>query len=133
MKYSHVINFPALTFTSPGEYLYTIKELTPSSEVWEVDNRIYRVIITVTKDETGGLVASLDYPDGLPEFVNKYRHCPSPIPPCNPCKCFDKLAFPMLWFLPPQRPEFMALIKKSPEIFDEEWWDRFFEGICDSK
>ena len=130
MRYSHGINFSELTFTSPGKYLYTIKELTPSSEVWESDSRIYRVVVTVSEDEDGKLVASLDYPDGLPEFVNKYRHCP--IPPCNPCKCFDKLAFPMLWFLPPQRPEFMELIKKSPEIFDKDWWERFFKCICDN-
>lgn len=129
MSDRHEINFPALTFTAPGQYVYTIKELTPSSEIWEADSRSYKVVVTVTQGDDGKLIATADYPDGPPQFVNKYR-CNKP---CNPCKCFDRMAFPMLWFTPPQRPEFMALVKQSPEIFDWDWWQNFFDGICGGK
>ena len=120
MGHSYNINFPELTFTSPGVYSYTVKELTPSSGRWITDSRVYRVIITVTKNGDGTLAASLDYPDGFPRFVNEYYDCPPPKPPCNLCKYFDCLPFPMFWFAPPQKPEFMELIKSTPDAFD--WW-----------
>lgn len=129
MEHSHEISFPELTFTAPGKYFYTIKELTPSCHVWETDSRTYRVEATVVEDAHGKLVASINYPDGMPTFVNKY-HCPPSPPPCNPCECFDRLPFPMLWFFPPQKPEFVELIKKYPEVFDHNWWDEFFKAIC---
>lgn len=132
MKYSQKIVFTKLTFTAPGKYLYTIKELTPSSGAWESDKRIYRIVITVSEDEDGKLIASVDYPDGLPKFVNKYHPCPKPILPCKLCKCFDKLPFPMIWFFPPQLPEFMELLEKSPEVFEKDWWERFFKNTCDN-
>ena len=130
MGHSYNINFSELTFTSPGVYSYTVKELTPSSERWITDNRVYRVVITVTKNGDGTLSASLDYPDGFPRFVNEYYDCPPPKPPCNPCKYFDCLPFPVFWFAPPQKPEFMELIKSTPHVFD--WWNdslkRLYKG-----
>jgi len=128
MEHCHNINFPELTFTSPGVYSYTVKELTPSRGKWRTDDRVYRVIVTVTKNEDGTLAAALDYPDGFPKFVNEY--CEYPPPPCNICKYFDCMPFPMFWFAPPQKPEFMELIKSTPNVFD--WWDdslkRFYKS-----
>ena len=132
MRYSYDINFPELTFTSPGEYTYTLKELTPSSATWKTDKKTYRVVVNVTEGEDGKLVASLAYPDGLPKFTNKHRDCPPPKPPCNPCKYFNCLPFPMLWFSPPQEPEFMELIKKSPQIFDNGWHEKLFKDMCEN-
>ena len=110
MKCHCNINFPALTFTSPGVFTYTIKELTPSSERWSTDKRVYRVVVTVTEDGDGNLAAQLSYPDGFPKFVNKYCWPPPP-PPCDVCKHFDKLPFPMHLFAPPQKPEFFKEIE----------------------
>ena len=131
MIYSHNIKFPKLTFTSPGEYLYKIKELTPSSAIWKTDSRSYRVIVNVTEGEDGELVAELEYPDGLPKFVNRIRSYPPPKPPCDPCKNFYCLPFPMLWFAPPQKLEFMELSRKTPQIFDRHWYERMFGGLCE--
>jgi len=100
------INFPAQTYSSPGIYSYTIKELTPSDEKWQTDNRIYRAVVTVTDNGDGTLDAQVDYPDGFPEFVNRRSSC-------DICKHFNCLPFPMLFFSPPQKKEF------SPEAFDE--------------
>ena len=119
MKYNFNVNFPELTFTSPGVYLYTIKELTPSGDRWKTDRRVYRVVVTVTKDECGDLVAKLDYPDGFPKFVNKYYRTPPPPPPPPPpgvCECFEKLPFPMHWFAPPQKAEFMENLRSAPHL-----------------
>ena len=123
------INFPALTFTSPGVYSYTIKELTPSDANWKTDNRIYRAVVTVKDNGNGILEASVDYPDGFPKFVNK-RRCkcckchPPPPPPFDPCKFFNCIPFPMLWFAPPQKPEFAKIIKSTPHLLD--FWDDLF-------
>ena len=119
------INFPEITFTSPGVYSYTIKELTPSDDKWKTDSRIYRVVVTVTDNGDGTLAASLDYPDGFPGFVNIYCSSPPPPPP-GVCECFDKMPFPMLWFAPPQKPEFMELMKSAPHVLD--WWEYVGRG-----
>ena len=96
-----------------------MKELTPSDEKWETDSRVYRVVVTVTDNGDGTLAASLDYPDGFPKFVNTYCYPPPP-PPIDVCKHFYRLPFPMFWFAPPQKPEFMELMRSSPHILDWE-------------
>jgi pilin isopeptide linkage protein len=115
---SCTIDFPKLTFTASGKYSYTVKELTPSGGGWKTDGRVYRIVVNVDEDENGELVAKVEYPDGFPSFVNKY----SKPPPCNICKHFDCLPFPMFWFSPPQKPEFMEQMEKHPHIFDDVWW-----------
>ena len=118
------INFPAITYTSPGIYSYTVKEITPPDAHWKTDDRVYRVIVTVTDNGDGTLAASVDYPDGFPEFVNTY--CPPPPPPpCNICKYFDCLPFPMHLFTPPQKPEFGRIMEAKPNAFDV--WDAALE------
>ena len=128
MKYHDTINFPELTFASPGIYSYTVKELTPSDGKWKTDNRVYRVIVTVTENADGILTACLDYPDGFPKFVNNYKLCPPPPPPPPPplppseiCKFFKKLPFPMYWFAPPRKPEYIELMKSAPDVLT--LWD----------
>ena len=125
------INFPELEFTSTGVYSYTIKELTPSDRQWETDNRTYRIIITVTDNGEGALFASVDYPDGFPTFVNKSKCIPPPPPPpVDPCNFFNRLPFPMFLFVPPQKPEYMELIKSSPHMLS--WWDNLFNDSLNS-
>jgi pilin isopeptide linkage protein len=129
MKYN--INFPVLEFKTPGVYSYTMRELTPTDRNWETDSRTYRIVVTVTDNGKGSLVASLDYPDGFPKFVNKYNHCPPPPPPpVDPCRYFNSLPFPMFLFVPPQKPEYMELVKSSPHILS--WWDSLFNDSLNS-
>ncbi|MCL2364822.1 MAG: hypothetical protein FWC71_09195 [Defluviitaleaceae bacterium] len=116
------INFPPLTFTAPGIYAYTVKELTPSDVSWQTDSREYRAIVTVTQNENGALEAHVDYPDGFPKFVNRHV-CPPP--PCNICKYFDRLPFPSLLFAPPQKPEFMRMMQSSPNEWQQ--WENTFK------
>ncbi|MCL2388685.1 MAG: hypothetical protein FWC89_14230 [Defluviitaleaceae bacterium] len=125
------INFPPLTFTSAGIYSYTVKELTPSDTDWRTDNRVYRAIVTVTDNGDGTLNASVNYPDGFPKFVNTH-FCPPP--PCNICKYFDCLPFPMFLFVPPQKPEFKRIQESSPNAFDV--WDNalnYLKNYCDKQ
>ena len=125
------INFPALEFTAPGRYTYVMKELSPPDEYWVTDERVYRVVVTVVEKSDGTLEASVEYIDGFPEFVNYYCPVPPP-PPCDVCKHFDCLPFPMFWFAPPQKPEFKALMESSPNAF--EIWDSAMEYVknyCD--
>ncbi|MCL2235882.1 MAG: hypothetical protein FWB98_05530 [Defluviitaleaceae bacterium] len=129
MSRNHKIIFPKLTFTSEGEYLYTIKELTPPGEIWKTDGRVFRVIVTVTENSQGNLVAKLSYPDGFPEFVNIYCDKHPPKPKCDPCKHFNRLPFPMYWFSPPQKAEFAELTKKFPRMFESDWWQTLFESL----
>ena len=81
------MQFPELCFTEAGIYSYTIRETTPSNKFWQTDRREFRVIITIEKDANGNLVSFVDYPDGYPEFVNKYS---PPIVYKRYCKyCYD--------------------------------------------
>jgi len=66
--------FPELTFSKPGIYCYTIKELTPSSFGWTTDKSVYRAIVTVEYNCDGELEARVDYPDGNPCFCNKFLY-----------------------------------------------------------
>lgn len=75
------IVFPALTFTQPGVFNFTVRELTPSSCCFVTDNRVFPVMVTVTDNGAGQLVATVSYPDGQPVFVNHICK------PCKPCCC----------------------------------------------
>jgi len=76
------IKFDELIFTKPGIYNFTIKELTQSGYGWAVDDNVYRVIITVTDNEQGNLVATAEYPDGTPLFTNVFSCVPIKITIC---------------------------------------------------
>jgi len=74
-----LIEFPELTFDAPGEYEFTIKELTPSGGGWTTDGKEVTVIVTVTDDGYGNLIATVEYKGGFPEFTNVYKTKPAHI------------------------------------------------------
>jgi len=67
-----LIQFP-VTFDAPGVYEYTLRETTGPGGNWTTDDTEYPVIVTVDDDGSGNLVASIEYPEGFPEFVNRYE------------------------------------------------------------
>jgi uncharacterized repeat protein (TIGR01451 family)/pilin isopeptide linkage protein len=67
-----LIEFPELTFDAPGDYEFDLKELTKSGNGWITDSTVHRVIVHVVEDDYGNLVATAEYQDGFPHFVNKY-------------------------------------------------------------
>jgi pilin isopeptide linkage protein len=69
--------FPALLFTQPGVYSYTVRELTPSGGGWTTDDTVYPVTVTVTDDGQGQLITDVTYPDGQPAFTNTYSTTPT--------------------------------------------------------
>ena len=103
---------------------------TDMANGWQKDDRVVNAIVTVTKEEGGALAASVEYPDGHPVFTNKYYPPPPPPPPCDVCKYFDCLPFPMLWFSPPQKPEFARFIEKFPLPIDDNWLRNLFRQLC---
>ena len=68
------VRFEDLTFNAPGTYRYTIKENSPSSGGWTTDGREYNVVIEVIEDEYGNLIATVNYPDDFPNFLNTYNN-----------------------------------------------------------
>jgi len=68
-----LIEFPCINFTKAGIYKFIIKETQPPMPGWTLDDREYEVIITITDDGEGNLIPTIQYPDGFPEFVNKYE------------------------------------------------------------
>lgn len=73
------IIFPAITFTEPGTFNYTVREITPAGDGWIPDTGVFRVIITVIDNGDGQLVATVDYPDGPLSFTNTFQQ-PEPVP-----------------------------------------------------
>ena len=69
------ITFPPLCFTEQGVYHFTIRELTPSSNEWTTDKAEIPVVVTV-EGEGAEQTATVDYPNGIPQFTNTYRKCP---------------------------------------------------------
>ena len=71
-----LITFPALRFSSPGAYHYTVREYeTPDTHPdWQIDMRVWPVEIDVTHDiEENELHAVVAYPEGTPVFINVHR------------------------------------------------------------
>ena len=75
------IVFPAITFTQHGVFNFTVRELNPSSCSIVTDDRVFPVTVTVMDNGAGQLEAILNYPDGMPLFVNHIRST------CPPCDC----------------------------------------------
>jgi pilin isopeptide linkage protein len=67
-----LIEFPELTFDEAGRYEFDLKELTKSGNGWITDSTVHRVVVNVVEDDYGNLVATAEYEDGYPHFVNKY-------------------------------------------------------------
>jgi pilin isopeptide linkage protein len=68
------IHFPNFYVDTPGEFDYTIKELTVDGNGYTTDKRIFPVKVNVTDPGTGSLTAEVTYPGGTPRFVNNRTH-----------------------------------------------------------
>jgi pilin isopeptide linkage protein len=66
------VTFPRLTFTMPGVYHYTIRELCVSTDLWRCDSSTFGVTITVTDNGQGELTASVRYDDGSVQMFKNY-------------------------------------------------------------
>jgi len=84
------ITFPDLTFKITGCFNFTIKEF-PLAKEWHSEQTEFPVQVNIS-DETGTLVADVEYLQGAPYFVNVYQE--KHRPPCckirNPyqyCQC----------------------------------------------
>lgn len=73
------INFPALTFTEPGTFHFTLREITPARGGWTADTSVFPAIITVIDNGEGQLIATVDYPYGPPSFTSTHTQ-PQPQP-----------------------------------------------------
>ncbi len=56
-----VIAIPAITFTAPGTYQYTLEEIPGNAEGYLYDGTVYTITVTVTDNSTGKLQASVSY------------------------------------------------------------------------
>jgi len=72
------IIFNPITYDTPGTYTYRIEETQTAMGGWTFDTRIYHAVVTVIDDGAGSLVATIDYPDGVPVFDNNYQAIDGP-------------------------------------------------------
>ncbi|MDR0898571.1 MAG: InlB B-repeat-containing protein, partial [Oscillospiraceae bacterium] len=75
------ISYPPITFNAPGTYYYYLQEITPSGNGWTTDTRKDPVVITVTDNGAGALVANVLYPFGAASFRNQYGASPAIVIP----------------------------------------------------
>ncbi|MDR0896561.1 MAG: InlB B-repeat-containing protein [Oscillospiraceae bacterium] len=75
------ISYPAISFDAPGTYYYYLQEITPSGNGWTTDTRKDPVIITVSDNGAGALVANVVYPFGAASFRNQYGASPAIVVP----------------------------------------------------
>jgi pilin isopeptide linkage protein len=76
------VTFPVITFSREADEAYTIRELTPSGNGWTVGGESYPARVVVADNGEGRLIASVEYPNGAPQFTNVYKSgsvcvCPS--------------------------------------------------------
>ncbi|MDR0992130.1 MAG: hypothetical protein LBL87_04430 [Ruminococcus sp.] len=67
------IRFPLFLVTMPGNYTYTMKEITVDGNGWTTDKRSFPVSVSVTDSGHGALQAAVSYPAGTPIFINNYN------------------------------------------------------------
>jgi pilin isopeptide linkage protein len=67
------IRFPTFFGSTPGDALYTMKELTLNGNGWTTDERSYPVHVAISDDGSGQMVAAVTYPEGTPTFLNYYN------------------------------------------------------------
>ncbi len=68
--------FEEIQFGTVGEYVFTIREVASDEEGMTYDSQTYKVIVTVTDDGEGGLIATAEYPDGKVVFNNTFENLP---------------------------------------------------------
>ena len=66
-----LITFTGINFTTAGEFDYIVKEINAPAN-WETDDTEWPIKIIVTNVQ-GDLVAVVEYPNGVPIFVNTLR------------------------------------------------------------
>ncbi|AQS52635.1 Collagen adhesin [Jeotgalibaca dankookensis] len=71
----HVV-FEELTYTKPGDYTYTIREVLGEQGGMIYDDATYGVRVTVVDDGEGKLLTEAIYQDGPASFTNKYASAP---------------------------------------------------------
>ncbi len=77
------IAFDAITLTEPGTYEYTIREVAGTEANVTYDSKSYRMVVKVSDNLKGNLVAEVSYPDGGVTFTNTYT-APAPTPTPTP-------------------------------------------------
>ena len=76
------IEFPAIDFDKVGTYDFTLVEMNDGQTGITYDGRSYKVIVVVTDDGKGNLVANVTWPNGTPPtFKNTYT---KPVPAVTP-------------------------------------------------
>jgi pilin isopeptide linkage protein len=73
------LHFPDFYVSEPGEFDYTMKELTVDGNGWTTDKSVSKVHASVTDPGTGSLTAVVTYPDGVPHFVNTSMRIVTPV------------------------------------------------------
>ena len=68
--------FEELTYTKPGDYTYTIREVLGEQGGMIYDDATYGVRVTVVDDGEGKLLTEAIYQDGPASFTNKYASEP---------------------------------------------------------
>lgn len=79
--------FPSITYTEPGDFCYTLREIPGEAEGYTYDKTLYRLTVQVTTDEEGTLSAAVymaaEGSEGKAEhavFVNPYTKKPDDPP-----------------------------------------------------
>jgi pilin isopeptide linkage protein len=77
----------SLTPAQAGHFCYTMAELPSNDCCWSFDERRFKVCLDVSAVGNGEYATAVSYPDGIPEFVNRYNCRPPrrPVCCCNPC------------------------------------------------
>ena len=78
------IIFEEISYDTVGEFTYIIREVEDSQEGVSYDQTVYQVIVRVTDDGEGKLVAEVDYVDGPAVFTNIYQSPEEPTDPEDP-------------------------------------------------
>jgi|GEM_PF-2019009 len=66
------IVFPELVFEQPGIYQYTMRETASTDCYWIMDEKHYPIVIAVEDHGINKLIATINYPAGLPVFLNQF-------------------------------------------------------------
>ena len=84
------VTFPPITFDTPEDYHYTLREIPGKAWGFTYDDTVYLLTVQVTTDDAGNLTATLylsqEGSDGKAdeiEFINRYR-APRPDTPEEP-------------------------------------------------
>ncbi|MDR0929492.1 MAG: hypothetical protein LBM74_07245, partial [Oscillospiraceae bacterium] len=72
-----VIHFTTATLTDTGTYNYILKETSTGGNGWTTDTAEFPVTVSVVDGGGGKLIATVDYPNGTPTFINRFQITPA--------------------------------------------------------